>query len=87
MCTLWVVLSCTELFGERPLWPTLSVHQIMYKVGVEGLYPPVEHLPVAVKSIVNMCFTSAVHLIIYHLSVHHVLNISVIYDIVMPFFL
>lgn len=49
----------TELFGERPLWPSLSIHQVMYKVGVEGLYPPVEHLPAAVKTAVEMCFTSA----------------------------
>ena len=49
----------TELFGERPLWSSLSVHQVMYKVGVEGLYPSVEHLPAAVKTIVETCFTSA----------------------------
>ena len=49
----------TELYGERPLWPSMSVHQVMFKVGVEGVFPTVEHLPVAVRDIVNMCFTAA----------------------------
>ena len=50
----------TELYGERLLWPSMSVHQVMFKVGVDRVFPTVAHLPVAVRDIVNtMCFIAA----------------------------
>ena len=46
----------TEAFGERPLWPGLSAHTIMFKVAVEGTYPAIGHLPAEIQPIVQSCF-------------------------------
>ena len=47
----------TELFGKQHLWPTLTPHQIMYKVTVEGIYPPTAHLSDEIQSITKLCLT------------------------------
>ena len=48
----------TELFGGTPLWPKLGHVNIMYKVGVQGIFPCTSHLSPPIQQITNMCFVS-----------------------------
>ena len=47
----------TELFGKQHLWRTLTPHQIMYKVTVEGIHPPTTHLSDEIQSITKLCLS------------------------------
>jgi len=49
----------TELFGRQPLWVNTSIHTIIYKVTVEGVFPPTDHLPQPIGCIVRNCLCSA----------------------------
>ena len=58
-CDVYALGGLTaELFGERRLWPTLTLHQIMYKVTVEGSYPSTDHLSDEIQAITKVCFTT-----------------------------
>jgi len=49
-----------EMFGERPLWEGYTHYQIMYKLTVEGVHPPISHLPSEVQEICKSCFAEKV---------------------------
>ena len=48
-----------ELFGGRPLWPTLSHFQIMYNVTVLEQFPVYDHPSPALQRICIMCLVKA----------------------------
>lgn len=48
----------TELFGEKPVWPPLTSYQIMFQVGVEGMFPTYVHLPPTIQNVCGMCLTN-----------------------------
>ena len=53
-------LGCimTELFGEKAVWSNMSPHTIILKVA-GGDFPATDHLPPAIKGIVELCFVVA----------------------------
>ena len=49
-----------EMFGQRPLWEGYTHYQIMYKLTVEGVHPPISHLPSEVQKICKSCFAEKI---------------------------
>ena len=49
----------TKLFGGKPIWGNLSSYAIMCKVSVKGAMPKIDHSPLSIKKIVNMCLCEA----------------------------
>ena len=48
-----------ELFGGKPLWPSLTHFQIMYKVTVLEEFPAYDHLPPNIRDICSMCMVKS----------------------------
>lgn len=48
------------MFGECPLWEGYTHYQVMYKLTVEGVHPPISHLPSEMQEICKSCFAEKV---------------------------
>jgi len=46
----------TEVFGEKFLWPKMLAHRIMFRVAVEGVFPPIKHLREMIQEVTSLCF-------------------------------
>ena len=42
------------VFGERPVWPGLSMYQIMFKVTVQSAKPDTSFLPSPMRLLLNL---------------------------------
>ena len=49
----------TEVFGEKLLWPKMPAHRIMFRVAVEGVFPPTKHLPETIQEVTSLCFVKS----------------------------